>query len=355
MHLGEHTTQLPDSTCRPVPVLMAASRQRRLWPFSTPSAPFCMREIGGRPSLLLRNLQAIEATAAYDRPIVVLKEEAAVNGAMEIKRIRPDAAIIVVPGGSGSGISAILAALISENRSLALIPASFTADNPVEAFAFLAAQFSEKRDFPVVVASRKTSAREGMYMELASRRQGDEQLHELASLHIRGDGDLASALQVTASIAKATGLVAYPAAHLVNHLGKSWPTLLSACRNALALKQDVGTIIRPHGDFLRLAGRPGIRDLLQAVLPHVAAVIGNPDWRTIDTFRDPIFDHLEVKPTATIAVCGYSDHRLIESCDGVLVLKPGHEDEAQKWYPTNETATRNAPGHPHFPSIRFSA
>jgi hypothetical protein len=146
-----------------------------------------------------------------------------------------------------------------------------------------------------------------------------------------------------------------PADYLIERMDAIWPTLLSASRNALSLKQEVGSITRPHANFLRLAGRPGIRDLLQAVLPEVTAIIGKPDWRTVQTFRDPFFDRLDGGVQVPLGIGGYPDHRVIASTDGIFIVKPGHEDEAKNWYPENAPAGLQIPGQRTYPTLRFSA
>jgi mannose-1-phosphate guanylyltransferase len=348
------------SVPRPRPVLLAASRQRRLWPLSTPEEPFCLRSLGGRPSPLFRSLQALEATAEFGAPIVILCETASRIGIAEVTRTRPDATIILVPQGVGSGISATLAALhevANENPApLVLIPGSFFAHDPVSAFRSLIASIPSDglKDTAILMATRNFESNTSLCFELSERVPGTS-LFTLNSLQIRPDGELAEALNETASLARGSGPAIVAPAQLIEHLGQSYPTLLTACRNALHLSEKGGNTLRPRADFLRLAGRPGVTDLFHSARHKVRAYLGNPDWRTVQTFRDVLFDDFKSISSMPVAVIGFPGHRIIASSDGVLILQLGFEDDVKNGYQDTMQAHNFAENKAKHPVLRFSA
>ncbi len=354
-----HSVQNSNSTIRPV--ILAASRQRRLWPLSTPETPFFLRSINGRPALLVRTLQALEAIPEFGVPIIILGETAARLGISEITRIRPDATIFLMPDGIGSGISSVLGAIEVSNKSasgqMALIPANFYASDPVEAFrsmASVASQCSEG-DQVVLMTRRSSSPATNLSVELGARVAGTA-LYHLNQLHHLISDETASVLRETNSLLNYSGPALAMTQSLLRHVQSTFPTTYVACHNALKLAEKYGNTYRPQSDFLSFAGRPVIRDYFQSVLPSLQAYIGNPDWRTIETFRDPFFDDFTSHPITPVACAGIENCKIIASNDGVLILRHGHENEVKDHYPNSTTAHGSGTKlSQKGPSLRFTA
>jgi mannose-1-phosphate guanylyltransferase len=343
------------------PVILAASRQRRLWPLSTPETPFCLRSINSRPAFLIRTLQALEANSAFGPPIVILAESAARLGIAEITRVRPDAQIILVPSVVGSGIASLIAAIEVANscasEQIALIPGSFFATDPVEALGSLAAvasQFSGA-DQVVLMAGRSNVSHAGLSIELGTRIENSS-LFTLKQLHQNVSSVMTSVLRETNSLINTSGPALVSTQSLLKHIQSNFPTTYVACHNALKLAEKYGNTFRPQRDFLSLAGTPSIHNYFQSVLPSMRAYIGNSDWRTIETFRDQLFDEYQTIPITPVAIAGPKDQKIIASNDGVLILKAGFEDAVKDLYPNisaSQASGTNA--HQKGPSLRFTA
>ncbi|MGL4488147.1 MAG: hypothetical protein ACRCU5_01725 [Rhizobiaceae bacterium] len=305
---------------------------------STPETPFCLRNINNRPSMLVRTLQALEADPAFGSPIVVLSDSAARLGVSEVTRIRPDAKIILVPAAVGSGISSLLAGLevleTCRSEHMALVPGSFFATDPSEAFRSLAAIATQPLQLNQVALMTRRSHRPGcgLRMELGERLQNSP-MFRLSKLHPDISTEIAALLEEAKALVVASGPSIVRTRNLVKHVQLNDPTAYVACHNAMKLAQKYGLTLRPQGDFLSLAGRPSVRDYFQSALPDLYAFIGNPDWRTIETFRDPLFDAYNSAPITPVGIAGPSDHKVIASQDGILILQPGHEDAVKAHYP----------------------
>lgn len=347
------------STIRPV--ILAASRQRRLWPLSTPETPFCLRSINGRPAQLVRTLQALEACSAFGAPIVILAESAARLGIAEITRIRPDAKTVLVPDAVGSGISCLLAAIEVSNtcksKHIALIPGSFFATDPLEALRSLASisEQSTDSDQVVLMTSRSTESYGGLNTELGER-IGSSALFELKQFHQTVVNPMSAVLREANALVKTSGPALVSTQSLIKHIQSNFPTTYVACHNALKLSEKYGNTYRPQRDFLSFAGRPSIQDYFQTVSDKLQAFVGNPDWRTIETFRDPLFDEYRSLSVIPVGIAGPEDQKIISSNDGILILKNGYEDDVKDHYP-NMTIRQPSEFMPaeKGPSLRFTA
>jgi mannose-1-phosphate guanylyltransferase len=356
-----HVQSVPSSKILIRPVILAAGSQRRLWPLSTPETPFCLRSVNHRPPLLVRTLLALEANPSFGVPIVILAESAARLGVTEITRARPDASIILVPQSIGSGISSLLAVTAVTNscasRLMALIPASFAANDPVEAFRSLASVASQcaDSDHPILMARRSATPDNAMHIELGER-LAQTALFGVKNIQVSGSSEIATALAETQSLVSKSGPALVSTQNLLKHIQANFPTTFVACHNAMHLAEKFGNTQRPQQDFLSFGGRPGILDYFQSVLPNIRVFIGNPDWRTIETFRDPLFDEHKSLPATPIGISGFSGCRVFSSDDGVLILKPGHEDEVKEHYPDTSATNGFNSGPPRKgPSLRFTA
>lgn len=321
------------------PIILANGRQRRLWPLSTPQTPFCLRSIGGRTPHLVRILQGLDATPAFGAPIVILGSAAARSGIAEVTRLRPDATIILVPEDLGSGIPALLGATHvldnSKEELIALIPASFTAADPVDAFrslATIAAQLSQI-DQTILMATRVAQQDGSMRLELGHRVAGTS-LYSVKQIFETDQLDIASALGEMRALVSMCGPVLVSPKSIHKHVQKNFPTTFVACHNAMQLAEKFGNTIRPQADFLSFAGRHHLHDYFRSILSSLEIYIGNPDWRTIETFRDPLFDDVSTKPMMPVGVAGYNGSRIISSDDGILILKKGYEDDVKDHYPS---------------------
>ncbi len=347
------------STIRPV--ILAASRQRRLWPLSTPETPFCLRSINGRPAQLVRTLQALEACRAFGAPIVILAESAARLGIAEITRIRPDAKTILVPDAVGSGISCLIAAIEVSNtcksNHIALIPGSFFATDPLEAFRSLAAisaQLSDG-DQAVLMTGRSTESYDGLNTELAER-IGSSALFAVKQFHQTIVNPMSAVLREANTLVKVSGPALVSTVSLIKHVQSNFPTTYVACHNALKIAERYGNTFRPQRDFLSFAGRPTIKDYFQTVSNKLQAFVGNPDWRTIETFRDPLFDEYRSLSVVPVGIAGPEGQKIISSSDGILILKNGYEDAVKDHYPNITTRQpREFIPAEKGPSLRFTA
>jgi mannose-1-phosphate guanylyltransferase len=341
------------------PVILAASRQRRLWPLSTPETPFCLRSINSRPAPLVSTLQALDANSAFGAPIVILAECAARLGVAEITRIRPDALIILVPDSIGSGISSVLAAIEVSNscasRHIALIPGSFYAADPREAFLSLAAIAAQclQIDQVALMTGRSIAFSNQFKIELDVRVKNSS-LFRVKRFHQFISEETKALLKETNSLVNASGPALVSTQSLLNHIQANFPTTYVACHNALKLADKYGQTHRPQQDFLSFGGRPTIHDYFQSVLPSLQAFIGNPNWRTIESFKDSIFDEYNTQPIIPVSIVGAADQRVIASNDGILILKSGHEDAVKDLYP-EIYAAQNGAFKPFGkgPSLRF--
>ncbi len=342
------------------PVILAASRQRRLWPLSTPETPFSLRSINGRSSLLLRLLQALGANPAFGSPIVILAQSATRLGVTEITRIRPDAMIILVPDSIGSGISSLLAAIEVSNscasRHIALIPASFFATDLTEAIGSLAAiaAHCSQVDQVALMACRSNTVTGSFKVELDSRVQYSS-LFRIKRLHRDISEETTALLNETNSLLYASGPALVSTLSLLKHIQSNFPTTYVACHNAVKLSEKYGQTHRPQSDFLSFAGRPSIHEYFQSVLPSLQAFIGNPDWRTIETFKDQYFNDYNAQPILPVQIAGSGDQRVIASNDGILILKEGHEEDVKNLYPDLSSALGSAVApFQKGPSLRFT-
>jgi mannose-1-phosphate guanylyltransferase len=343
------------------PVILAATRQRRLWPLSTPETPFCLRSINGRPAQLVRTLQALEANSAFGPPIVILSESAARLGIAEITRIRPDAKTILVPDAVGSGISCLLAAIEVSNtcksNRIAIIPGSFFAPDPLEAFRSLASVSSQisDADQAVLMTGRSAESYDGLTTELGER-IGASSLFTLKQFHQTIVNPMSGVLREANALVKTSGPALVSTQSLIKHIQANFPTTYVACHNALKLSEKYGNTFRPQRDFLSFAGRPSIQDYFQTVSNNLQAFVGNPDWRTIETFRDPLFDEYRCLSVLPVGIAGPEDQKIISSSDGILILKHGFEDAVKNHYPdvTVRQATEFMPAEKG-PSLRFTA
>jgi mannose-1-phosphate guanylyltransferase len=341
------------------PVILAASRQRRLWPLSTPETPFCLRSISSRPAPLIRTLQALEANPVFGSPIVILAECATRLGVAEITRIRPDAMVILVPDSIGSGISSLLGAIEVSNscasRHMALIPGSFFATDAVEAFSSLAAVASQcmQIDQVALMTGRTNGASSTLKIELDTR-VANSALFRIKRIFPDISEETKALLNEINSLVHASGPALVSTQSLLKHIQLNFSTTYVACHNALKLSERYGQTHRPQQDFLSFAGRPTIRDYFESVLPSLQAFIGNPDWRTVESFKDPFFEEYNTQPILPVSIVGPHDHKIIASNDGILILKAGYEDSVKDFYP-GQTTAQNVTLKPFHkgPSLRF--
>jgi mannose-1-phosphate guanylyltransferase/mannose-6-phosphate isomerase-like protein (cupin superfamily) len=331
------------------PVIIASSRQRRLWPLSTPERPFCLRSNQKGDAPLAQIIDALAAIDQFAAPTIILSESAAKDGLPLIARHNAQARILLVPSGIGSGTAVVLAAMMEANEPnplpLALIPASFHADNYIHAFEGLAAMTiaSKTEQLAIVMASRSPSVDLSFSLEMGERIPG-KTLFAVNSFHIDRNPDALSAMHEMRTIARGCGPLAVPATLLLNRLTTNFPTLISACRNALQLADNAGQITRPHGDFLRLVGRPGVVQLIAPNLNDVALYLASDDCRIVQSFRDPSIGQSHTNAALPVEVCGYKDAKIIASHDGILLLRSGSEDAVKDLYqhePVNSSISKS--------------
>ncbi len=330
------------------PVIIASSRQRRLWPLSTPERPFCIRPDQHGDTPLGHVIDALAATNRFAAPVIILSEAAAPDALPLITRHNAQAKILLVPAGTGSGTAAVLAAMTETNEQkplpLSLIPASFHAENLIQAFDGLAAMaMASKADqLAILMASRSDGVDLSFSLEIGQRIPG-KTFFSVRSFHVDRDTDMLSAMREMRSLVRGCGPVVVPPALLLDRLTTSFPTLVSACGNALQMADNAGRIIRPRGDFLRLVGRPGLVQLIAPNLNDLGIYLASDDCRVVQSFRDPSVMQGVQKAALPVEVCGYNDAKIIACADGVLVLRPGSEEQVKDHYqnqpePTAATA-----------------
>ena len=319
------------------PVIIASSRQRRLWPLSTPERPFCLRANQNGDVPLAQIIDALATIDQFAAPTIIVSETAAHEALPLIARHNARAKILLVPAGTGSGTAVVLAAMMEASESeplpLALIPASFHADNFIQAFEGLGvmANASKAEQMAIMMASRSPSVDLSFSLEIGERIPG-KTLFAVNSFQVDRNADALSAMSEMRSIVRGCGPLTVPAALLLDRLSTNFPTLISACRNALQLADNAGKAIRPRGEFLRLVGRPGIVQLIAPNLNDVALYLASDDCRIVQSFRDPSILKNNKDATWPIEICGYKDAKIIASNDGVLVLRPGSEDAVKDLY-----------------------
>lgn len=319
------------------PVIIASSRQRRLWPLSTPERPFCVRPNQNADAPLAQIIDALASIEKFAAPIIILSEAAAKDGLSIITQRNSQSKILLVPAGTGSGTAAVLAAMLEAREPnplpLAIIPASFHADNFVHAFEGLSAMAiaSKAEQLAIMMASRSPSVDLSFSLELGERIPG-KTLFAVNSFQVDRSPDVQSAMSEMRTIVRGCGPLAVPAALLLDRLSTNFPTLISACRNALQLADNAVHVTRPRGDFLRLVGRPGIVELIAPNLNDVALYLASDDCRIVQSFRDPSITQRYIDTIIPIEVCGYKDTKIITSNDGVLLLRPGSEDAVKDVY-----------------------
>lgn len=332
------------------PVIIASSRQRRLWPLSTPERPFCIRTNQNGESPLGHILTALTATNKFAPPIIILSEMAARDALPQINRLCPDALVQLVPAGTGSGTAAVLAAMIEVLQAkplpLALIPASFHAENLVQAFETIAkmASISQTEQRAVVMASRSPSIDLSFSLELGERIPG-KTIFSVSSIFADRNPDTASVMSEMGTLVRGCGPVVVPPALLLRRLTDGFPTLASACRNALQMADSAGNVTRPRGDFLRLVGRPGLVQLIAPNLNDLGVYLASDDCHIVQSFRDPSIVKSGKLSSLPVEVCGYNDASVIASEDGILVLRPGHEEQVKVLYQHQPHSEENT-NHP---------
>ncbi len=319
------------------PVIVASSRQRRLWPLSTPERPFCVRPNQQGDTPLGRIIDALAATNQFAAPIIILSETAAREALPLIARHNAHAKILLVPAGTGSGSAAVLAALVENGEKrplpLSLIPASFHAENLVQSFNALAAMAttSQADQLAIVMASRYPGFDLSFGLEMGERIPG-KNLFTVRSFNADRSADESSAMSEMRSLVRGCGPAIVPPALLLDRLGTTYPTLISACRNALQLADSAGQATRLRGDFLRLVGRSGLVQLIAPNVNDLALYLASDDCRIVQTFRDPSIMQSNQHATLPVEVCGFKDARIIASTDGVLLLREGAEEQVKDHY-----------------------
>jgi mannose-1-phosphate guanylyltransferase len=344
------------------PIIMAASRQKNLWPLSTPETPFCLRSINAKSSLMVRLLQALEANPAYASPIIILNENAARLGITEITRSRSDSTIILVPDRVGSGISCLLGAIetaqTGNNTHFAFIPGSFFATDTVEAFRALSsiAPQCSSADHAVVMSARTQIATNTLRIELDSRFQNSAMIG-VKRFHANLSGDMLSILNETGSLVQISGPALIATQNFLNHAQQNFATTYVACHNSMKLAEKYGKTYKPQRDFLSFAGKPRVQDYFESTLPNMRTFIGNTDWRTIETFKDSFFDDYKANPVMPVSVAGPAGHKIIASNDGVLILHEGYEESIAHFYPSMPDAADQSQTviKPKGPTLRFSS
>ena len=339
------------------PVIIASSRQRRLWPLSTPERPFCIRPNQDGDTPLGCLIEALAATNRFATPIIILSETAARDALPLISRHNAQAKVLLVPAGTGSGTAAVLAAMMEVNEKnplpLSLIPASFHAENLIQTFEGLAAMAvaSKTDQLAILMASRSHGVDLSFSLEIGERIPG-KTFFSVRSFHVDRDTDMLSAMREMRSLVRGCGPVVVPPALLLDRLTTNFPTLVSACRNALQLADNAGQIIRPRGDFLRLVGRPGLVQLISPNLNDLGIYLASDDCRVVQSFRDPSVTQGVKNAALPVEVCGYKDAKIIASADGVLILRPGSEELVKDHY-QNQPEPTVAAAHPTKPSRSF--
>ncbi len=192
------------------PVIIASSRQRRLWPLSTPERPFCVRPNQNTDAPLAQIIDALAKIKQFAAPIIILSEAAAKDGLSIIAHHYPQSKILLVPSGIGSGTAVVLAAMMEtdepDSLPLAIIPASFHADNFVHAFEGLSAMAmaSKAGQLAILMASRSPSIDLSFSLELGERIPG-KTLFAVNSFQVDRNPDVISAMSEMRTVVRGCG------------------------------------------------------------------------------------------------------------------------------------------------------
>jgi mannose-6-phosphate isomerase-like protein (cupin superfamily)/mannose-1-phosphate guanylyltransferase len=326
-----------------VPVIMANRELRALWPWSVPGRPFPYNSLPGERCQLHALLDAVASIEAFDRPYLVISPNM-LGAALDMLRNRGSRPpkFITVPAESGSGISAVIAALEtvreSRNAVLVFLPATLVVEGNLDGYLrHLAnlASITAQSGYTIISAERAQKNSSGLLLQ-ACATNTKSGLLEVDSCLLPDSRDMIEIARDQRALWAANGPVIAVAGRILEMVSTLNPTLMQACQNALRIGRVSEAAVHPEQNFLSLVADPSVGRILAGHARSMLIDQSGSSVRVLRSWAD--FGRTELdkyRPSAPrIGTAGLPNHVLIEGPGGVLVAALSREHEAAACFGT---------------------